>query len=108
MKFKTTKKDMRQSYNTILSVGYCSLQALLNYESPIAYSAGTYGWSCDYYDIDGVIICTGYNTIGQDVDYKLIREYEKKAEAVKYNPDYKETDKKLAKLTKDFIKKAVK
>ncbi len=80
-KIRATKKEMRQNYR-ILSIGYCDAQYLLNYESPVAYSAGHYGWSCDYYDIDGVIISTGYDTIANKnmkYDYKLIREYDDKA-----------------------------
>jgi hypothetical protein len=80
-KIKTTKNEMKQNYR-ILSVGYCDMQYLLNYESPIAYSSGVYGWSCDYYYIEGVVISTGYSPIDSKNmrdDYKLIREYEQKA-----------------------------
>ena len=87
MKFKATKKEMKANYRNILSVGYCDLQQLLKYESPIAYSAGTYGWCCDYYDIDGVIISTGYSPIGKDTDYKTIRKYEKLAHDLPYTPE---------------------
>ena len=47
-KIKATKKEMKQNYR-ILSIGYCDAQYLLAYETPIAYSCGLYGWSCDYY-----------------------------------------------------------
>ena len=102
MKFKTTKKNIRDGYYNIISVGYCELQSLLNYESPIAYSSGSYGWYCDYYDIDGVCICTGYSPIGNQnswADYDLVREYEKKAQDV-----YTKVDK--TKLLNEFIEKA--
>ena len=80
-KIRATKKEMRQNYR-VLSIGYCDAQYLLNYESPIAYSCGQNGWCCDYYEIDDVIISTGYDTIASKNmkdDYKLIREYEEKA-----------------------------
>ena len=88
-KIKTTKREMRQNYR-ILGVGYCSLQSLLAYESPISYSAGVYGWACDYYlirdeKLGEIIISTGYNYINSKNmlnDYNLIREYEKKAREV--------------------------
>ena len=89
MKLKATKKEMREGYYKIISIGYCDAQHLLNYQNPIAYSAGNCGWSCDYYDINGVLISTGYaplsskNTID---DYALVREYDKKASEV-YSAD---------------------
>ena len=81
-KIKATKKEMRQNYR-ILSIGYCDMQHLLNYESPIAYSARAEGWACDYYYVDGVVISTGYDTIASKNmkdDYQLVREYEKQAQ----------------------------
>lgn len=80
-KIQAKKSDMRQNYR-ILSVGYCDMQYLLKFQNPVAYSAGVNGWDCDYYEIDGVVICTGYNPIKSKNmidDYKLIREYEQKA-----------------------------
>jgi len=87
MKVKATKKEIKNGYGTILSVGYCSMQNLLNYQSAFSYSAGLYGWSCDYYDVKGICISTGYQPIGQPVDYKLVREYEQKAESFSSNYD---------------------
>ena len=80
-KIQAKKSDMRQNYR-ILSVGYCDMQYLLKFQNPVAYSAGVNGWDCDYYEIDDVVICTGYNPIkSKNIidDYKLIREYEQKA-----------------------------
>ena len=80
-KIQAKKSDMRQNYR-ILSVGYCDMQYLLKFQNPVAYSAGVNGWDCDYYEIDDVVICTGYNTIkSKNIidDYELIREYEQKA-----------------------------
>ena len=62
LKIRTTKKEVKENYY-ILGVSYCGLQSLLSYKSPIAYSAGRDGWACDYYDINGVIISTGYSYI---------------------------------------------
>lgn len=103
MKFKTTKKDIKNGYKYIVSVGYCDLQSLLNYESPIAYSTRVEGWACDYYDINGVCICEGYSPISskntiKDV-YSLVREYENKAKEV-HTKEEKDV------LLKEFIEKA--
>lgn len=83
-KIKASKREMGNNYR-ILSIGYCNAQYLLSYETPVAYSVGVYGWSCDYYDIDGIIISTGYSPISSKnmkEDYKLIKEYEDKARAL--------------------------
>ena len=81
IKLKVTKKEMRKHWY-ILSAGYCSMQSLLRERQPFAYSAWTDGWSCDYYDIDGVLVSTGYAPLSNKnmiEDYGLIREYENKA-----------------------------
>lgn len=88
MKFKATKKEMVNGYNRILSTGYCIMQYLLQYQSPIAYSAGVNGWSCDYYNIDGILISTGYSPINSKnmiLNYDIINEYEIKAQKIIYN-----------------------
>lgn len=107
MKCKTTAKAIRENYGSrILSVGYCDAQALLRYESPFAYSAGTYGWNCDYYDIDGVCISTGYRPIGRDVDYAALREAEKRAREIYDNTDntYEKRAEHVSELLRAFIK----
>lgn len=95
MKFKTTKKAIKESYSKIYSVGYCNMANLLKYRSPIAYSAGVYGWACDYYLIDGIVISTGYNPIGETLNYKLIDKYESKAEGIIYDLPFGSDEKRL-------------
>lgn len=98
MKLKATKKEIKEGYYKIIGVGYCEAQHLLNYRSPFAYSAGYYGWSCDYYDVDGVCISTGYNYIDNKhtkADYELIRKYDDLAQG-------KEKEEREA-LLKEFI-----
>lgn len=85
MKLKATKKEMKEGYYRIIGIGYCDAQFLLSNEKPFAYSCGLYGWKCDYYDIDGILISTGYDYIetkNARQDYNLIREYDKKAESL--------------------------
>lgn len=97
-KIKTTKKEMNENYR-ILSIGYCNAQYLLAYEAPVAYSAGVYGWACDYYNIDGVIISTGYSPLknkNMKDDYKLIREYENRAKSLNSREEHNA-------LLKEFI-----
>lgn len=101
MKYKTTAKALKAGYYTIISAGYCDLQCLLSYESPVAYSAGVYGWNFDVYVFDGVAIATGYRGMPSQNDrgdYKLAREYEALAEG--------KTAEEKRTLIKEYINKA--
>lgn len=81
MKFRTTRKAIVNGAVNVKCAGYCDLQALLRNHSPIAYTAGIYGWNFDIYDVYGVTICTGYrNMPGALLEH--IREYEAKAAAI--------------------------
>lgn len=92
MKFKATKKEIRNNYNYIVGVSYCKLQSLLENQNPIAYSSGVYGWSCDYYLLQNskgqkVLVSTGYNYIENqnlNPDYNKLIEFEKKAHEILY------------------------
>ncbi len=110
MKFKTTKKQMKDNYNRIIGIGYCNAQHLLNFIEPIAYSTRTEGWSCDYYDVNGVLISTGYSYIDSKnvkCDYSIIREYDNKARDIQYsNASYEDRQAQVNELLKEFIKKA--
>ena len=58
---------------------------IANEQRAFAYSAGLYGWSCDYYEFDNVLISTGYAPLSDKnmkKDYALIQEYENKALAI--------------------------
>ena len=82
IKLKATKKEMREGYYYILFVGYCEMQSLLRERQPFAYSARAKEWDCDYYEVDDVLISTGYAPLSNKnmiEDYSLIREYENKA-----------------------------
>lgn len=106
-KIKTTKKEMKDNYR-ILGVGYCDMQHLLNYQTPIAYSSGRDGWSCDYYYIGNVVISTGYSYIdskNMKDDYNLIKEYEEKSRELNTK---EETDKLLFELIEKLKKEVVK
>ena len=86
MKYKTTKKNIRNSESKIISVGYCNLQNLLSVVQPFAYSSGTYGWACDYYTIPHEIcVSTGYSPIGKEISYDFCRKYDKRAEQIRHN-----------------------
>lgn len=88
MKFRTTQKDVRNGYALRIRVGYCALQYLLDYESPVAYTSSRgYGWRADIYDmgcidLPGVCIVTGYGPFGWAPPAGLIQEYDDKAKAL--------------------------
>lgn len=84
-KIKATKKAMKESYDTILSIGYCNIQNLLKYENEIAYSTRAEGWACDYYEVNNVCISTGYAPIGKSVSYDLQKKYDSEAETIAYD-----------------------
>lgn len=82
MKYATTKKAILSNYPNVIKVGYCSLQTLLNFRSPDAYTASkTYGWRADIYEITpNTVIVTGYAPFGNIVpDYEIVKKYEEKA-----------------------------
>lgn len=106
MKIKTTKQFVKSHSHRVYAVGYCALQYLLQYKNAFAYSAGVYGWSCDYYDLGaGVVLSTGYSPIGERLDYAFVRNYEQKAEKIanNYNLTAEARQKQLNKLFDDFV-----
>lgn len=108
MKFKVTKKQMKENYDKIVKISYCNAQFLLRYAEPIAYSTRIEGWACDYYDIDGVLISTGYAPLeakNTHCDYETVRRYDNMAmEIVNSNEDYETKKNKVNALLKQFIK----
>lgn len=106
MKFKATSKEMRENYHNVIKLGYCEAQTLLSDYEPIAYSTGIYGWNCDYYLVDNVLIVTGYRGMfGCSIPYKVVDKYEKKAQNIKHNYDlpYETRKKRINKLLHKFI-----
>ena len=115
MKLQTTKTNIKNNFGTVLTVGYCELQYLLNYSNAFAYSAGVCGWACDYYTpsdkFRGVCLATGYNTDrlgGKRVNYELLKEYEQKARELvcDYNAQINKREA-LNALIDEFIEKAL-
>ena len=105
MKLKTTNKQIRANFNTVLSIGYCDAQYLLSYKKPFAYSSGTYGWGCDFYETNNVCISTGYRPIGEKLDYTLLCNLEEKARAIclDYNLDTETKKTKIDLLLAELI-----
>ena len=109
MKQKYTYKSIRNMGLPILAVGYCDLQTLFPSADAFGYSAGTYGWNCNYHMTYGgnqAIISTGYRPIGTTVPYELVKKYEAAARELS-TVTYDERLDKLESLRKDFIAEAL-
>lgn len=109
-KIKVTKKAIKESYNTILSIGYCNTQYLLKYENEYAYSTRAEGWACDYYVVGNVCISTGYSPIGKSVNYDLTKKYEDQAREIScnYNLKWEEQKERIHELLVEFVNEATK
>ena len=107
MKTKVTRKAMKESYKNIICVGYCNLQNLLYFESPMFYSTRIEGWACDYYFInDNTIISTGYAPIGNITpNYAVQKKYEEQAKKImlSWSLECSEKRKQLQELLNQFI-----
>ena len=108
-KIKATKREMRDNY-FIIGIGYCSADWLLDNERPIAYSVGVYGWACDYYEVDGVVISTGYSPLNSKnalASYEMIKSYDGKASLILENGGNHEQKKNAIKmLLIEFVREA--
>ena len=110
MKLKATKREIKNSYSKLISIGYCDLQYLLYFKSPFAYSAGVYGWSCDYYEIsNNTCISTGYSPVGDiEPSYELILDYNNSAQNIIYSDITMDKKReKVNELLNEFIQKAL-
>ena len=110
MKIKTTAKQLKQ-YHKIIAIGYCNAENLLHYENAFAYTCGTYGWNSDNFDVNGVLISTGYRPVSSkntNSNYALVDEYNKRAEKIVYNHSLAYEDKKtqIKALLAEFVAKA--
>lgn len=112
MKFKVTRKEIKENYRCV-SVGYCDLQYLLRYLSPIAYNSGVYGWNFDVYTFEqystNIAICTGYRGMPGKNLYKTgisCQEWNQKAQDIisKYQwTEHEKVKEELEKLLKEFL-----
>lgn len=109
MKTRITRQEAR-GYAGTLKVGYGEAQSLLRYQNAYGYNCGVYGWNFDSYDINGVVINTGYRgLVGKSVDYELLNAYERKARALqcKCGLTYNQIKAYTNRLLNNFIRKAL-
>lgn len=109
MKYKATQKELKNGYYHIIGISYCNAQHLLEFENPTSYCAGSDGWHCDNYDVNGVLISTGYGYISNkntSHNYEVLRSYELRAEEIRYNHTLKweEQREQIKQLLNEFVK----
>lgn len=108
MKIKTSKKDIKKRFETIITVPNESIYYLLIFKSPFAYSERSIGWACDYYCINNICICQGYAPITSGVvnaDYASCKNFNDKAKKIYNNENinHEEKEKKILKLLELFV-----
>ena len=112
MKFRVTQKEIKANFSKIISVPYCSLQNLLNYESPVAFTSRREGRAADIYDMGGgVAIVIGYAPLGSIRPARELWErFEKQAAVIRYDftLSWEEQREKLRQLAKEFITETTK
>lgn len=110
MKYKTTQKAIRNGYDNVICVGYCSLQYLLNCSSADAYTTRREGWGADIYDFGNTAIVTGYAPFGNiRPPYDVTKQYDDKARAICDEFwDWDEREKRLDALIAEFIEEVTK
>lgn len=70
-------------------------------------------WNCDVYIFEVknrfVAISTGYRPFGNEINYKIIEEYEKKAREIinNFHLTYEVRKEKVKKLLNDFLEKII-
>lgn len=114
MKVRVTEKQIRQSFDNKIIVGYCDLAHLLQCIKPAYYTCGIYGWNSDVYIIDNnTCIVTGYRPFGniRTNNRNIIKKYEDKARKI-YSFDNKDSyetkNKKCKKLLDKFVMEVLK
>lgn len=112
MKRKTTRKELRGLFTTIICVGYCNLQSLLVDIDPAYYLTRPEGWAADAYIVDiNTIIVTGYAPFGNiSPEYDLQRKYELLARRAIGDGLHIDTENKLEKLAAlraDFVRECL-
>ena len=106
-KYKMTFKQIKENNLKIIAIGYCAVQHLLYFTNPTAYSSGTYGWNCDFYQIEpNTVIATGYRTGCKLVNYTIVKKYDTLAAEIISNKNISWDDKKsqVNNLLEKFIK----
>ena len=103
----TTTRAIKKSFKTILHVD--GLEVILQYKNPFAYSTRFGTWVCDYYDINNVCLCVGYNPISKKVQYDICKKYSDLFRVYCKNEiDHKKRIEYIDNLLSDFLNEVLK
>lgn len=111
MKFRTTRKAIKENYGTIIKVSYCGLQNLLTHLEPTSYVTRAEGWAADIYELaPDVALVTGYAPFGNVIAYyDICRRYNNEAlTIIRTIDDYEEQKKQLDRLINEFLEEVLK
>lgn len=104
MSIKQSQTKMKASYKYVIGAGYCALQSLLRYQTPVAYATRVEGWACDLYELDfEVAVATGYSynrAVNTQVERKVLESFEKRAQACTTRQEIDDLIKELASYIK--------
>ena len=78
---RMTKREVINTFDTVISINYCAAQTLLKGIEPIGvYYSNATGWKADIYVFEGVAIVTGYQPFGNvKPSRSVINRFEEKA-----------------------------
>lgn len=111
MKQHVKKREINSRFGKVVAVGFCDLQHLLEFESPIAYTTRPEGWGADIYAFGNVAICTGYAPFGNvKLPYDTLRKYDDAAREIRgdWSITYDEKYAKITDLLMRFIEEEIK
>lgn len=83
IKFRATRKQLRENYWFVFPLGYCQVQYLFRNLNPGCYLDRVEGWACDVYEVlpyASACFSTGYAPFGT-VPEKVSIEVRRKADA---------------------------
>jgi hypothetical protein len=106
-KYKTSMKAIKENNSKVINIGYCAAQNLLRFNEATAYSSGTYGWNCDFHQIEpNTVIATGYRTNSKLVEYTIVEKYDNLAAEIIGDKTISWDDKKIQvnNLLERFVK----
>lgn len=109
-KVKVTQKEIKETYENVVVIGYCNLQYLLNYFTPQCYTVRKEGWASDIYDFGTTAISTGYAPFGNiHIDYDTLQHYDEIGKKLRYNSvlSWQAKKKKARELINIMIRKAI-
>lgn len=105
---KTTRKEIYRIYGkeSVISLGYCEIQSIVNYLTKIGHTERLEGWAADIYELpkpyNNIVICTGYAPFGTSSEKtrKVCERWEK----LYYNYDYTQRKEWLNDLRVNYTK----